>query len=288
MALAKILRAIALAAHVHITTQVSRADRLERKDASRTRPAATCGSRGRTMVAFGAHTDEPFVQDELERITYTTLRHPDPDGVTVRVPLQKLLKNGTTAFRVFVSHQLLMAALPTYVLEDKVYDYAWVVEEDAKMVGGAWADLFKTFNASSADLVAYARQTNRGRAALLPTARLSTRLLRGVAKELDRIAAGAKGSRKKTIHGAFTYQMCAGAKWCSHAAIPDEWFGPYRAKCAWSGARFDDLAPRWRNPTGHGKVFHPVKLRAPTSGRDFRHFRCKELFAKEARAHVER
>jgi hypothetical protein len=262
------------------------------------------------MVAFGAHTDEPFVQDELERIvasaktfqcpphdvvlfvdatkTYTTLRHPDPDGVTVRVPLQKLLKNGTTAFRVFVSHQLLMAALPTYVLEDKVYDYAWVVEEDAKMVGGAWADLFEQFNASSADLVAYARQTNRGRAALLPTARLSTRLLRGVAKELDRIAAGAKGSRKKTIHGAFTYQMCAGAKWCSYAPIPDEWFGPYRAKCAWSGARFDELAPRWRNPTGHGKVFHPVKLRAPTSGRDFRHFRCKELFAKEARANVAR
>ena len=107
-------------------------------------------------------------------------------------------------------------------------------------------------------------------------------------EELEKIAAGAKGSRKKTIHGAFTYQMCAGAKWCSYAAIPDEWFGPYRAKCAWSGARFDDLAPRWRNPTGHGKVFHPVKLRAPTSGRDFRHFRCKELFAKEARANVAR
>ena len=280
------------------------AGRGERKDARRVRAAPECGTRGRSMIAFGAHTDEPFVQRELERLVasaqrfacpphdvvlfvdgtrdYKTLRHPLPGGVTVRVPLQKLLKNGTSAFRVFVSHQLLMAALPSYVADDKTYDYAWIVEEDAKMVQGEWHDLFAAFNGSAADLVAWARQTNRGRAALLPTARLSTRLLRAVHNELRKIDAGAKGAHKKTIHGAFTYQMCTKAKWCSYAKLPDEWLGIYRAKCAWNAKRFEALAPDWHNPTDHGLVFHPVKLHAQTSGRDFKHFRCKDLFQKEA------
>jgi len=256
------------------------------------------------MVAFGAHTDAPFVQNELERLvesarafdcpptdvvlfvdgskTYETLRHPLGDaGVTVRVPFRKLLRNGTGAFRAFVSHQLLMAALPTYVARDKVYEHVWIVEEDAKFVGGPWRQLWEKHNASDADLVAYARPTRNGRAALLPVARLSTRLLRAIVTDLERIDAKAPRAPRRRIHGAFTYQLCRGRKWCGVEAIGSDWLGIYRAKCAWSGKRFDRLAPAWHNPTGHGLIFHPVKLDAATSGREFRHFNCAKQFEKE-------
>ena len=111
----------------------------------------------------------------------------------------------------------------------------------------------------------YARPTRNGRAALLPVARLSTRLLRAIVTDLERIDAKAPGAPRRRIHGAFTYQLCRGRKWCGVEAIGSDWLGIYRAKCAWSGKRFDRLAPAWHNPTGHGLIFHPVKLDAATS-----------------------
>ena len=55
----------------------------------------------------------------------------------------------------------------------------------------------------------------------------------------------------------------------------------YRAKCAWSGAKFEKDAETWYNPTSHGLLYHPVKLNAPTSGRDFKRYNCAKTFAKE-------
>lgn len=109
------------------------------------------------MVAVGAHTDEASVQSEIERIyagaqrlpcyelvlfvdaarRYDVLRHPG-DGVTVRFPLAKALRNGTAAYRTFVSHQLLMAALPAYVARHRrkhAYESVWVIEEDSRFSG---------------------------------------------------------------------------------------------------------------------------------------------------------
>ena len=113
------------------------------------------------MIAFGAHTDESFVQHELTSINaaadamsrgcpahdvalfvdaskrYGVLRHPT-NGTTIRVPFARIKKNATAATRAFVSHQLLMASLPAYVAEDERYDYVWVIEEDAKLAQGSW------------------------------------------------------------------------------------------------------------------------------------------------------
>ena len=289
---------LAIAAAAFLALRCGARQDRDAADAGRVRTAPGCASRGRVMVAFGAHSDEPFVQEELERLVasaknfscpptdvalfvddskeYATLRHPDPEGVTVRVPFQELLKNGTAAFRVFVSHQLLMAALPAHLADDKTYEYVWVVEEDARMAQGSWFGLFDEFNESKADLVAYSRHTLNGNAALLPAARFSTRFLRAINNQLKVLDRG-----RSAIHGAFAYQMCKGAKWCAYAPIPREWFGIYRAKCAWTAPYFDEHAPAWHNPTAHGVVFHPVKVRAATSGREFAHFKCASQFKKE-------
>ena len=112
-------------------------------------------------------------------------------------------------------------------------------------------------------------------AALLPVARLSTRLIRAIVHDLAR-----PGVRRK-IHGAFSYQLCRGRSWCATEAIPRDWLAVYRAKCAWSGAKFERDAATWFNPTSHGLLYHPVKLNAPTSGRDFKRYNCAKTFAKE-------
>ena len=116
------------------------------EDRPRHAAAAHCASRGRTLIAFGAHTDESFVQHELTSVAaaadamsqgcprhdvalfvdaskrYGVLKHP-ANGTTVRVPFALLKKNASAATRAFVSHQLLMASLPAYVAEDERYDY---------------------------------------------------------------------------------------------------------------------------------------------------------------------
>ena len=268
------------------------------EDQPRHAAAAHCASRGRTLIAFGAHTDEQFVQKELTNIVdaadamsrgcpahdvalfvdaakdYSVLKHP-ANGTTVRVPFALLKKNASAATRAFVSHQLLMASLPAYVAEDKRYDYVWVIEEDAKLAQGSWDQLFRKFNSSQADLIAHIRRTRNGMAALLPVARLSTRLIRAIVHDLAR-----PGVRRK-IHGAFSYQLCRGRSWCATEAIPRDWLAVYRAKCAWSGAKFERDAATWFNPTSHGLLYHPVKLNAPTSGRDFKRYNCAKTFAKE-------
>ena len=265
------------------------------EDQPRHAAAAHCASRGRTLIAFGAHTDEQFVQHELRNIVdaadamsrgcprhdvalfvdaskqYDVLR----SNTTIRVPFARIKKNATAATRAFVSHQLLMASLPAYVAEDKRYDYVWVIEEDAKLAQGSWDQLFRKFNRSEADLIAHIRRTRNGMAALLPVARLSTRLIRAIVHDLAR-----PGVRRK-IHGAFSYQLCRGRSWCATEAIPRDWLAVYRAKCAWSGAKFERDAATWFNPTSHGLLYHPVKLNAPTSGRDFKRYNCAKTFAKE-------
>ena len=105
--------------------------------------------------------------------------------------------------------------------------------------------------------------------------------MRAIVSDLDRIEAKAPGAPRRRIHGAFTYQLCRGRRWCEFSPIGADWLGIYRAKCAWSGKRFDRLAPDWRNPTGHGLIFHPVKLDAATSGREFKRFNCAKQFEKE-------
>ena len=105
------------------------------EDQLRHAAAAHCASRGRTLIAFGAHTDEQFVQHELTNIVdaadamsrgcprhdvalfvdaskqYDVLR----SNTTIRVPFARIKKNATAATRAFVSHQLLMASLPAYL-----------------------------------------------------------------------------------------------------------------------------------------------------------------------------
>ena len=256
------------------------------------------------MIAFGAHTDEQFVQNELTNIVdaadamsrgcpahdvalfvdaskrYDVLRHPT-NGTVIRVPFARIKKNATAATRAFVSHQLLMASLPAYVAEDKRYDYVWVIEEDAKLAQGSWDQLFRKFNSSQADLIAHIRRTRNGMAALLPVARLSTRLIRAIRHDLARIDNRERGAPRRKIHGAFSYQLCRGRSWCATEAIPRDWLAVYRAKCAWSGAKFEKDAATWYNPTSHGLLYHPVKLNAPTSGRDFKRYNCAKTFAKE-------
>ena len=256
------------------------------------------------MIAFGAHTDESFVQNELAHIAaaadamsrgcprhdvalfvdaakdYSVLKHP-ANGTTVRVPFARIKKNATAATRAFVSHQLLMASLPAYVAEDERYDYVWVIEEDAKLAQGSWDQLFRKFNSSQADLIAHIRRTRNGMAALLPVARLSTRLIRAIRRDLARIDNRERGAPRRRIHGAFSYQLCRGRSWCATEAIPRDWLAVYRAKCAWSGAKFEKDAETWFNPTSHGLLYHPVKLHAPTSGRDFKRYNCAKTFAKE-------
>ena len=196
------------------------------------------------------------------------------------LPFALLKKNASAATRAFVSHQLLMASLPAYVAEDKRYDYVWVIEEDAKFAQGSWDQLFRKFNSSQADLIAHIRRTRNGMAALLPVARLSTRLIRAIRHDLARIDNRERGAPRRKIHGAFSYQLCRGRSWCAEA-IPREWLAVYRAKCAWSGAKFEKDAETWFNPTSHGLLYHPVKLHAPTSGRDFKRYNCAKTFAKE-------
>lgn len=271
-----------------------------------------CSERGRVLVAFGAHTDDEAVQRELRRITYSaksfdcpphdvalfldasrqyaTLRHPlGDDGLTVRVPFTKLLKNGTAAFRAFVSHQLLMASLPAFLHHDKKYESVWVIEEDSRFAGGEWAQLFSSFNGSYADLIAYSRRTSRGTASLMAVARVSTRLFRAVRAELanldarDRHSPDARPSAaRKTIHGAFIYSLCQRAKWCRFERIDKDWLAVFRAKCPWSTKMFSDLAPDWPlAAAGHGRIFHPVKVHARFSHRDFKRFKCSTQFQKE-------
>lgn len=271
-----------------------------------------CSGRGRVLVAFGAHTDDETVQRELRRITfsatsfecpphdvalfldasrqYATLRHPlGNDGLTVRVPFTKLLKNGTAAFRAFVSHQLLMASLPAFLRDDKTYESVWVIEEDSRFAGGEWAQLFGSFNGSHADLVANARRTSRGTASLMAVARVSTRLFRAVRAELanldarDRKSPDARPSAaRKTIHGAFIYGLCQRAKWCRFERIDKDWLAVFRAKCPWSTKMFTELAPAWPLAVaGHGRIFHPVKVHARFSHRDFKRFKCSTQFQKE-------
>ncbi len=271
------------------------------EDQPRHAAAAHCASRGRTLIAFGAHTDEQFVQHELRNIVdaadamsrgcprhdvalfvdaskqYDVLR----SNTTIRVPFARIKKNATAATRAFVSHQLLMASLPAYVAEDKRYDYVWVIEEDAKLAQGSWDQLFRKFNRSEADLIAHVRRTRNGMAALLPVARLSTRLVRAIRHDLARIDNRERGAPRRKIHGAFSYQLCRGRSWCATEAIPRDWLAVYRAKCAWSGAKFERDAATWFNPTSHGLLYHPVKLNAPTSGRDFKRYNCAKTFAKE-------
>lgn len=282
---------------IGLLLQLCRAEDKPRHDA-----APNCATRGRTLIAFGAHSDEAFVQAELERVTtaaasmrgcpahdvalfvdasktYQVLRHPT-NGTTVRVPFQQLLKNASAATRAFVSHQLLMASLPAYVADHRRYDRVWTVEEDAKMKG-SWDQLFRKFNASEADLIAHVRRTRNGMAALLPVARLSTRLTRAINSDLGRIDRREKGAPRRRIHGAFSYQLCRGRAWCTTEAIPRAWLAVYRAKCAWSGAKFARDAPLWFNPTDHGLLFHPVKPHALEAGRDFKRYHCAKTFAKE-------
>ena len=45
-------------------------------------------------------------------------------------------------------------------------------------------------------------------------------------------------------------------------------------------------APAWHNPTAHGLLFHPVKVKAATSGREFKHFNCAKQFDKELAANA--
>lgn len=267
-----------------------------------------CDGRGRVLVAFGAHTDDAIVQDELERISqsaasltcpphdvalfvdgahsYTRLRHPSR-GATVHVPFGALLKNGSAAFRGFVSHQLLMASVPGFLREDKTYESVWIIEEDSRFAGGNWSQLFASFNSSSADLVAHARKTNRGMASLMAVARVSTRLFRAVSAELANLEARDKKlstarstSARKTIHGAFIYGLCQRARWCKFQRIEPDWLAVFRAKCPWSAEMFAQLAPGWPL-SGHGRIFHPVKVRARMSGRDFKRFRCATQFQRE-------
>ena len=104
------------------------------EDQPRHAAAAHCASRGRTLIAFGAHTDEQFVQNELAHIAaaadamsrgcprhdvalfvdaakdYSVLKHP-ANGTTVRVPFARIKKNATAATRAFVSHQLLLSLI---------------------------------------------------------------------------------------------------------------------------------------------------------------------------------
>ena len=153
--------------------------------------------------------------------------------------------------------------------------------KDAKLAQGSWDQLFRKFNRSEADLIAHIRRTRNGMAALLPVARLSTRLIRAIRHDLARIDNRERGAPRRRIHGAFSYQLCRGRSWCATEAIPREWLAVYRAKCAWSGAKFEKDAETWFNPTSHGLLYHPVKLHAPTSGRDFKRYNCAKTFAKE-------
>ena len=53
----------------------------------RHRPARPhCATRGRQMVAFGAHTDAPFVQNELERLVESARAFDCPPTDVVRRP----------------------------------------------------------------------------------------------------------------------------------------------------------------------------------------------------------
>lgn len=272
---------------------------------------SSCSGRGRVLVAFGAHTDDQFVQDELMRIVksaatfscpphdvalfvdasreYSTLNH----SLTIRVPFSKLLKNGNAAFRAFVSHQLLMASVPNFVRKDKKYEAVWIVEEDSRF-SGDWAHLFGAFNDSSADLVAHARKTNRGTASLMAVARVSTRLFRSVSSELDNLDARDKKlpearptASRKTIHGAFIYGLCQRLKWCKFQNLDKEWLAVFRAKCPWSAHMYTHLASRWPSssaagrPVRQGRIFHPVKVHARLSGRDFKRYRCSSQFQRE-------
>jgi len=255
---------------------------------------------------MGAHTDDARVQAVLEQLveaaasfrcprhdvalfvdgtkSYTVLRH---DAWTTRVSLQDVLRNGSAAVRAFVSHQLLMASLPQLLAQETVYDRVWVVEEDARFSGPGWQQLFGAFNESTADLVAHVRKTNRGQAALLPVARISARLFKAVHLELEAIDARERGApgtptkTKKTIHGAFIYQLCKRKSWCNVDVLPREWIGVYRAKCAWSTQIYDVVAPGFNAAETHGRVFHPVKVDPPFRGREFVQFKCRDQFAKE-------
>lgn len=259
----------------------------------RIRVADGCSARGRVLIAFGAHTDDKAVQGELTRLVrsaasvtcpphdvalfvdaarkYKVLNH----STTVRVPFAKLVNNGSAAFRAFVSHQLLMAAVPHYLRHDRTYESAWIVEEDSRFAGGEWAELFAAHN-SSADLVAHVRRTNRGTASLMAVSRVSTRLFRAVYAELANLAAGRPTASRKTIHGAFIYGLCQRSKWCKFERIPKARLAVFRAKCPWSIAMFDKLAPLLA--PSKGRIFHPVKVHAPMKGRDFKRFNCKKQF----------
>ena len=199
---------------------------------------------------------------------YGVLRHPT-NGTTVRVPFARIKKNATAATRAFVSHQLLMASLPAYVAEDKRYDYVWVIEEDAKLAQGSWDQLFRKFNSSQADLIAHIRRTRNGMAALRPS-RASRRDSYEPYAATSRESTIANEARRGEDPRRLLVPAVPRAELVRDQAIPREWLAVYRAKCAWSGAKFEKDAETWFNPTSHGLLYHPVKLHAPTSGRDFK------------------
>ena len=149
------------------------------------------------------------------------------------------------------------------------YDYVWVIEEDANSSQGSWDQLFRKFNGSPADLIAHIRRTRNGMAALETSARLSTRLIRAIRRDLARIDNRERGAPRREDPRRLLLSLCSLRSWCATRRSRVEWLAVYRAKCAWSGAKFEKDAETWFNPTSHGLLYHPVKLHAPTSGRDF-------------------
>ena len=269
---------------------------------------AAC-KRGRVMVAFGAHTDDLSVQSEVDKIfgasermachdlvlfvdgarDYDVLRHPLGEASTVRFNFGLALKNGTSAFKRFVSHQLLMAAVPWFV--DDAYESVWVIEEDARF-SGDWAALFGAFENSKADLTAHSRKTNRGTAALMAVAKVSTKLLRKIPPALDALDRGDDVPYKKNIHGAFLWNLCRRASWCTYERIDQQWLAVFRAKCPWSADIYEQIAPSWQANTknltklttpgnNNGFLFHPVKAQPHMTTRDFKRFRCRDHFLSE-------
>jgi len=259
------------------------------------------------MVAVGAHSDEKVVQKEIERIgysvsamapcyelvmfvdssrTYKILQHPDANGKIVYYPFAKMLKNSSVAFRAFVSHQLLMAAVPDF--PKKGFRHIWVIEEDSRYAGGNWSEVFNFFDKSTADLVAYSRKTNRGLAALMAVARVSTKLFQAVSNAIKNLAArdahapdAKPTSLRKNIHGAFIFGLCKRASWCKYQRIESEWLAIFRAKCPWSARIFAERSLTWPVHPNHGHIYHPVKPHPVTHGRDFKRFHCKQQFIKE-------